>query len=76
MDLPHKLYQTAFSPEFVATLAPALRPCVDWVEPFVREHIAAVGDDSTQSWIYGTRRGHDTVSGQRMADRVGKFGKL
>ena len=48
LDLPHKLYQRSFAPEFVDALAPALRPAVDWVEPFVREFVDVVGDSSSQ----------------------------
>ena len=57
LDLPHKLYQRSFAPEFVDALAPALRPAVDWVEPFVREFVDVVGDSSSQFWVYGARRG-------------------
>lgn len=56
-DLPHKLYQRTFSPEFVDAMPPALRPVVDWVGPFVRDYIDDVGDyEETQFWVYGARR--------------------
>ena len=57
LDLPHKLYQRSFAPEFVDALAPALRPAVDWVVPFVREFADVIGDSSSQFWVYGARRG-------------------
>ena len=50
IDLPHKLYQTSFSPAFVDALPSSLRPVVDWCGGFVAEH----GDSSF--WVYGVRR--------------------
>ena len=56
LDLPHKLYQRAFSPEYVAALVPSIRSICDWLEPFLAEHLKDAGDKSTQFWIYGCRR--------------------
>ena len=50
IELPHKLYQTSFSPAFVDALPNSLRPVVDWCGGFVAEH----GDSSF--WVYGVRR--------------------
>ena len=39
LEMPHKLYMTAFSPEFVAAVPAPMRGAVDRLQPFVREYI-------------------------------------
>ena len=39
LEMPHKLYMTEFSDEYVAAVPRASLPAVEWLAPFVRDFI-------------------------------------
>ena len=73
IDLPHKLYQSRFAPEFRSALSPSLRPIVDWVEPFLRDHADQVQGRETQYFCWGARRRKAAQMAAARGRRVGRL---
>lgn len=57
LEMPHKLYMSTFSPEYLAAVPRCTRPAVDWLGPFVRDHIdlGEWADRSGQHFVQGRR---------------------